>query len=327
MAGLTNFTTGGDNAEMVVSLWTQQLLYEAKEKIFWDRFSGTEGENSPIIWKTDLQKNDGEIVKVDFVSALSGAGVTDTTALSGSEEESTFYQVDVTVSYLRNAVAVHKADQQKTKHQLMEWGRRLSSTWLAGKIDDNIFDTLDAVTAGRVYGGDATSKVTLDTPDVLTTTLISKTVAAAKAKYVQPLMVGGGQFYIMVVHPYAAYDLKTSSAWQEAQRGAGVRGLDNPIFSGALGLWDGVVLFENDRVESGSDGGGGAIDYSICHLAGANAAAFAWAMPPSMIEELTDYGARKGVGADAMFGSASATFNSVAIGHVPVMVAADNPNA
>lgn len=327
MAGLTNFTTGGDNAAMVVSLWGQELLYQAREQIFWDRFSGQAGSNAPIIWNTDLTKANGETVKVDFVSKASGAGVSGTTTLRAAEEEATFYQLDVTVAYKRNAFAVHKADQKKTVHQLSEWGRVLSANWLADAIDNDIFDKLDAQTTNRLYGGAATSKATLTAGDTLTAALISKARAKARSLYIPQINVGGRMLYIMVVSSFAAYDLKQDTTWREAQREAQARGNDNPLLSGMLGIYDGVALFENDRVEIGSDAGAGAVSYAICHLVGGQAVGFAWALPPAEIRDVDDYGARVGIGAEAMWGCAAAVFNSVPIGHIPVMVAAADPTS
>lgn len=329
MAGLTEFLSTGalDNSTQVVSLWGQELLYQAREQIFWDRFSGQVGENMPIVWNTDLTKSSGEIVKVDFLSKASGSGKSDSETLAGSEEEATFYQLDVKVAYKRNAFAVHEAHQQKTMHELSEWGRKLSANWIADQIDNDIFDKLDAQTTNRLYGGAATSKATLTAGDTLSAALISKARAKARSLYIPQINVGGRMLYIMVVSSFAAYDLKQDTTWREAQREAQARGNDNPLLSGMLGIYDGVALFENDRVEIGSNAGAGAVSYAICHLVGGQAVGFAWAMPPSEIRNVSDYGATVGIGAKAMWGCAAAVFNGVPIGHIPVMVAAADPTS
>lgn len=327
MVGLTNFTTGGENAVAVISLWGQELLYDMREQTFWDRWSGQSGENMPIIYNTDLTKKSGETVKVDFLSKATGSAVTGTTTLRDAEEEATFYQLDVTVTYRRHGFAVHECDQQKTVHQLREWGRREGARWMAAHVDDSIFDILDAQTTNRLYGGTATSKATLTAGDKLTASLISKARAKARSLFIPQINVGGRMLYVMIVSSYAAYDLKLDETWQNAQKYANVRGDDNPLLSGMLGIYDGVALFENDRVEIGSNAGAGAVSYAICHLVGGQAAAFAWAMPPTEIGDVTDYAARIGVGMKTMFGVKAAVFNSVPIGHVPVMVAAADPTA
>lgn len=330
MAGLTTFTSSGDNDAMRVSLWTSRLLYEASKQMFWDRFSGLSGEGMPVVWNTDLTAKRGDTVKVDFVKAASGAGVTDNTALATAEEEAVFYQLDVPVVFARNAFAVHEADQQKTMHELSAWGRRLASTWIAGKIDDAITDVLDANTASRVYPGSVTAKNNLTSSDKLTLTLVSQAAAKARDLLIQPMRIDGEEWLVMLISNWAYYDLRVgdATAYQAAMREAEVRGKDNPLFRGVAGCWDGVMLVRYDRVETGSNAGSGAnVDYAICHLVGANAAAFGWAMPPTPIMDNRDYGAITGVGVKAMYGAKCAVFNSVAIGHLPVMVAAADPNA
>lgn len=326
--GLTTFVQGGTNSDMVASLWTQDLLFANAEKIFWDRFSGPIGSGMPIIVNHDLEMGPGGNIRVDMVNGTADDGVSGTTALSGSETAAAFYQVTVTpVSYAK-AFAVHKSQARLSKHELQQWAKPMAGTWAAGKIDNTIFDTLDAITTDRVYGGDATAKNTIETADVLTADLIAKIRAKALGKLVRPIIVNGQEWYVLVVHPYAAYSLRGDADWLAAQHYAGARDLSNPIFSGLLGAIHGVMLFENSRCEYGTNAGAGAnVPYSIGHLVGAEAAGFAWAQQPSFIEETTDYGRRSGAGAEMMYGCTAAVFNSVPIGHVPVMVASANPNA
>ena len=323
---LTQFDSGAHTAQQP-EIWTQRLLYEAKEKIFWDRFSGREGDDAPLIVKTDLMAKRGQKVNIDFVSALSASGQSGNDTLVGNEEAATFYALDVSPEYYRHAVAVHKADQSRTIHELKTWGGKLTANWVAAKIDDTVFDAFDASTTNGIFGGDASNKATLEASDKLTPAVISRAKAKMKGLYAPQINVDGNLYYVLIISSYAAYDLAQDSTWREAQRDAGVRGMANPIFSGAMGIWDGVILYVNDRVGTGSDAGSGAVDYAICHMVGGNAMGFAWSMYPGPIMDITDYGAVTGVGGECMFGVAVATFNSVVIGHVPLMVAATDPNA
>ena len=326
MAGITRVVSGTNEA-LIVSLWTQQLLYQAEKAIFWDRWSGSEGSNSPLIVKTDLAAKRGRIVKIDFVNALSTAGKTGVVPLSGAEEEAAFYQLDVSVDYARNAVAIHKAEQQHTMHNLQVWGRNLASPWLANLIDASIFTAFDGQTTNMIFGGDATSKVSIEVADTMTLDIISRAKTKAMDVPVRKINVDGREWLIMVMSQYQAYDLKATTAWQQAHREGNLRGPTNPIFTGALGFWDGVVLYENDGVEIGSNAGVGTnLDYAIAHMVGQNACGFGWAMYPGFISEVRDYGAVVGVGADGMWGAAAAVFNSVPIGHIPIMTAAADPN-
>ena len=52
----------------------------------------------------------------------------------------------------------------------------------------------------------------------------------------------------MFIHPWQAFDLKNNATFAQAQREAQNRGKDNPIFTGALGVWDGVIIHEHEYV-------------------------------------------------------------------------------
>ena len=68
------------------------------------------------------------------------------------------------------------------------------------------------------------------------------------------LRVDGMDKYIMLVHPWAARDLKDDPKWLAAQQNANLRGSKNPIFTGSLGEYDGVILYEYERVQTGNIG-------------------------------------------------------------------------
>ena len=113
-------------------------------------------------------------------------------------------------------------------------------------------------TAGYGYRylcADYTSGATsLAATDLLTPELISRAKYKAMQKQasglpkVQPLRIDGGEHYVMFIHPWQAYDLKNNATFAQAQREAGVRGDSNRIFSGALGVWDGVILYQHEYV-------------------------------------------------------------------------------
>lgn len=325
---LTTIVYSSTNTEQYRELWTQMLLAEAEEKIFWNPFSGFEGTANPIIVRTDLLAGAGGKVKIDLASAMTGAGVSGETKMTDAEEALSFYQATVTVDLVRNAAASHKLSQQYTVHSLRETARRKSANWLAGKIDDAIFDILDAQAVNIVYGGDATSKATLETNDVMTVALIDKAATMARDKLIQPCGIAGQYDYLMVVSNHQAYQLRQDPAWIAANGYAQLRGDGNPIFTGAIGAWNGVLVKVNNRVARGSNAGTdpATVNYAIAHLVGSNAVGFGWAQYPQMIEEVRDYGAVYGVGADAIYGAVAGVFNSKAIGHVPVMTATVDPN-
>jgi N4-gp56 family major capsid protein len=172
--------------------------------------------------------------------------------------------------------------------------------------------------------------------DVLTTALISraKMVAKLASPSVRPLRINGQDFYVMFIHPKQAWDLKNaaSSVWAQAQREADVRGEKNRIFTGALGVWDGVILFEHEYVPT-LTGNGSSVVFSTGNttyapnavrvyrslLCGRQAVGAAFTSDSfKMSEETFDYGNKKGVATGIIGGVQKMMFNSKNYGVVTV---------
>lgn len=196
-----------------------------------------------------------------------------------------------------------------------------------------------AGTGARYLCSDASGLDSLASTDVLTTSLITKARVKAETTVVgrprvRKIRVNGQLYYVMFIHPWQAADLKTntSDVWAQAQREAQVRGEKNPIFSGALGVWDSVILHSSDFVpvcpaasafaSGGTAAGAQAFRALLC---GAQAGLMANASPEGrgvaptfMVEKTFDYGNKQGYAVGYMGGIQKATFNSVDYGVVSV---------
>ena len=171
-----------------------------------------------------------------------------------------------------------------------------------------------------VYASAAGTLSSITANDKLTTTIISraKRKAMMHAPKVQPIKVDGMDKYIMLVSPWAAKDLKDDPKWLAAQQNANVRGSKNPIFTGALGEYDGVILYEYERVATLPNGASSA---NVCYntLLGRQAACFAVARGAKHIEQTDDYGNIAGNGI-AFYGEVKRTkFNNKDYGSIQVL--------
>ena len=91
-----------------------------------------------------------------------------------------------------------------------------------------------------------------------------------------------------------ALALKKDTQWQQAQREAQLRGKDNPLFTGALGMWDNVILYTSPRVRTADDGVASApVARNV--FFGAQACAKAYAYFPDWTEQEFSYGQEAGV--------------------------------
>ena len=111
----------------------------------------------------------------------------------------------------------------------------------------------------RFEADDQKTQSSITANDKLTTTLISRAKRKAKmhGPKVAPIKVDGMDKYIMLVSTWAARDLKDDAKWLAAQQNANIRGSKNPIFTGALGEYDGVILYEYERVLNDKTGASG----------------------------------------------------------------------
>ena len=241
-------------SNLVAKLWSKELWQDVQDEMFWTTHGLVgEGPNYVIQKITDLKKQPGDTVYFGLTAKLSGSGVSGDSTLEGNEESISSYAQSVTVNQIRNAVRIAgKFEEQKACYDMRKDAKEKLKIWLAETIQDQFFTTLGtSPTSGRlVYcSADHTSIGDFDSDDKLSTAYISKAkrIAMMASPRVRPINVKGKPHYIMVVHPYAARDLRADSTWLAAQEYAGLRGEENPLFSGALGVWDGVVRETSDK--------------------------------------------------------------------------------
>lgn len=292
----------------VPQVWARDMLAQAENLTFWKRWEGVPGSDMPVIRRDDLTKTAGDTIKMDLVLALTGAGVTaDTTALHGNAENLKMTQQSLVVNYLSHAVEWTEQAQVTNVHDLRTTAAMQLAKWLAGKLDDEKWTTVTAAsqpTPNKWFAGAATSAGTVTSAYYITLNDISDIRAYAQATLkLAPLQVEGGEeFYGLVMHPFAELQLKKDSTYLQAQRDANVRGSQNPLFTGASFVWDGVIGFRNSRVPTANDGAG-SVTVARNVLFGAQALTYGWAMYPDWREEEFDYARAAGVATTMLKGA------------------------
>ncbi len=316
----TRFASG-DN--LAVKLWAVKLFKESIKDIFFDKYTSEDGKT--VIQKnTEFTKKKGEIMTFPLRMRLTGDGVnTDNDYLEDNEEEMTFYDFDVTLEERGNAVrAKSKLDLQRPAFDLRTQFKEGLKDWVTEYVDKTIITALSASpTANRnIFGGDATSTVDIEAADTLSTSLISRAKRKARlgTPKVRGCMVGGEEKYLLLCHDYQTKALKAETAWQNAQREGNVRGEKNPLFSGALGIWDGVVVKEYERVKTYNTWGGAALTGARALLLGRQAGVVAYGQMPAWYEKMFDYNRIPGVATDIVWKAAKTVFNGEDFGLIAV---------
>lgn len=343
MADTTIATTDGVTAEQFMD----SVFREYRDKLVTRPYMGLTSE-FPIQVNQELAKVKGDAITFNLAGALSGAGVTGASTLEGAEEAQSYYAHRVVVNQKRNAVRIPWMSEQRAPFALMQEAKPALTTWLAQKVEDDIFQALSTIN-GVVYGsasegqkdawaadnadrilyGAATSNnssndnsaslANIDgTNDIFNVEQISlaKRLAMLANPKIRPIRIQNGEeFFVLFAHPYCVRDLKNTTAWQAAQRDAMPRGTDNPIFTGMAGIWDGVIIKETPKVLLLSGVGASSINVAMNSLCGAQALLFAQAGTPKgfvtdLVEEEFDYGDKTGVAIRTVYGIEKAVFQT-----------------
>lgn len=340
-------TRSADVANQIPEVWADDLYMQATKQTFWQRFTGPKGSGMPVVEREDLTQDVGDTVKIDIVLNLTGSGQTgDTALLEDNEEKIKFRQTSVTVDSRQNAVRWSKKAQHFITHDMRETAQDLLARWYAGILDDDLFTVLTAATVptkNKWACGSATTRNTVadgDTTGRLTLAEISRIKAYFQTEIKgEPIsMENGEEIFGMVIHPYAALSLKLNDTnWAQAQREAQVRGTNNPLFTGALGMWDGVVLYEAQRVPRSNNTNDPIVATADNIFFGAQAASRAWSYYPDWAEQQFSYGQETGIATMGIYGQAANIFDlnstetggdatdDTAIGHMVVYSAAVAP--
>lgn len=255
-----NDTTATELDYAIPEMWDTKIRLDAVRQAFWgSRFEGKQGSKAPIIINVDFTKSAGDVIHFQTMRRLKYAGVTGATTLAGSEEKLTLGQFDLSVDWLRHAVAFDKRGTRRANFDAVSVAGQELSDWLARQIDDAAFKELVSdETPDTIYSGGKTSEDNLTSTDVFNTDSLDKMKLALIRKGSIPFQVKGKngsslKYFGVVIDAVDAYNLRGDEAWFAAQRDAQSRGDDNPIFTGALGIYNGMIIYEFGGV-SGEQG-------------------------------------------------------------------------
>lgn len=317
----------------IPEVWAKELLVDAEKQMFWKDYEGAQGSGMPIIRKDDLTKQAGDTVRIITMSHLSGAGQTgDTANLTDNEEALSIGEIILTLGIKAHAVKYTKYADKQAIFNVRQAAQGRLAYWLADKLDQSMFIIASTSATYNLYGGTATADSGLTTADVFNTTAIRKIKAKLKDNRALPIKTeDGNEYFIIVIHPFDEYNLKSDSVWTQAQREANIRGEKNPIFTGAAGVFDGCIIRVSSNVPNsnvnpttGNDSGIGSGRQYISHVVafGGEGFARAYGQYPTWLEETKDYGRKLGIGTDIVFKDARAVQKNALVGHYY----AKNPN-
>lgn len=242
---------------------TREVTKRSKIKPF---IATSETDTTSII-KTVLRTCDlGSVIGIELEDSLVESGAIGNVDFDASGEElksiKQFVKVDRfqhKVPSTENIVNQRKADKFKgrAKNSLANWGTM--------KFDKIFFSIMSADCTNVVVCGhhSDTTPANLILADVITTSDVEEAknrallgLDAAGNATMPPLIPTKTtqnenmgyyeevEYFVMFVGTNSARHIKNDANWAEARKDALERGKTNPIFTGALGFWDGVLLLD-----------------------------------------------------------------------------------
>ncbi|CAB4196016.1 hypothetical protein UFOVP1287_46 [uncultured Caudovirales phage] len=361
----TNFGVGN---ELAVNLWSKKLSYEALQATKLSNFVGKTAD-SMIVVKDETNRQSGAKVTFGLRMQLKGQGVRGEEQLEGNEEKLVFRNDSLSIDQLRNAVLnVGAVSQQRVPFDLREEAKSGLVDWWADRIDASMMNQLAGNTnysSDLRYTGmnspQAPTNWFVPQPTTGTAVVVSSGVLAtvegllsslasgdrdahkfsldllSKARIkaetaavpIRPLTIGSQKAYVVFIHPYQAYQLKSNVAtgqWLDIQKAAmqGGEVSNNPIFTGALGMYDGVIIHVDQRVPWGKANDAGVrVDTALGQsnvaravLCGAQAGMLAfgrdsgWPFRMKWVEDMRDYENQLGVSAAMVWGMKKTAFKA-----------------
>lgn len=278
-------TDFGTNNESTVKLWSKVLTHEAFAETFIQRFIG-DGRNSLLWEKDDLSKAAGDRIRIPLRLLMDGVGVTESEILEGQEEPLRFDTDDLLINELAWATRWHGTiASQRVVYDMREEGMSGLATWFAERFEDSFLNQIAGNTAAttkaagnnaalaptatagntRIIIGPPSSQA--DAEASLSSTasqgfqlpIINQLVLIAKTAtpLIRPLRIDGVERYVQFLSPGQAFQLQTDIEasttrikWQDIQTAAmqGGQISNNPLFTGALGMYHNVILHEATRL-------------------------------------------------------------------------------
>ncbi|MEG0558110.1 MAG: N4-gp56 family major capsid protein [Comamonas sp.] len=346
----TNFAALTPTQKLV---WSRETWSAARDMMFIKRFMG-KSQNAMIQIIKELTKTEkGDQALIQLVADLVEDGVIGDNEREGNEEAMQSYSQIISLDLMTHSVKNKgKLADQRTVINFREHGRDKLSYWLANRTDQLAFLTLSGIgfafqnngaprvnspfpqlsfaadvtapSGKRSLMWDGSSLQQSNTGSITNTYLpsyrmIVDLIAYAKEHYVRPLMDGGKQYFVLLVHPGTLANLKKDPDYQRAVVAVATKaGTDSPWFTGATVTVDGAVLHEHNLVYTtkGADAGkkwgaGGNVNGTRTLLCGAQAMGMVDLGAPDWEEKLFQYGSQQGINVDKMLGLLKPKFHSI----------------
>lgn len=357
--------TYGVNDALAVKLWARDLMHEVPKGIEVAPLIGSNA-NAIIHQKTELKDTGDKVtfgLRTKFSGAGKTEGQVlegSEESLTTFSDSVVVNELDHAARVKNgNTIDVQRVPfdmREEARMALTDWFGERESLWvfiqLSGYTASSITyrgtsTTLSAVYRGnntvtapstnrKLFGGSGLTTdqgVNADSTATFNLNLIDKAKEKAMLANpkIRPISINGSDKYVIYLHPTQVYDMRTTTSdgqWLDIQRAAlmGGENSDNPIFTGALGEYNNVVIRQSEDVVTGVHSSTAAEQTNTRRalFLGAQAGCFAMSSkfsknnPYKWVEKTFDYDRELGVSVQSIMGMKKTIFNSEDYGVITI---------
>lgn len=239
---------------------TKRAMQKSKMKPF---IGVASGEHGAMLKANRATLGVGNIVTITLEDDLIQAGATGNVTLNASSEELKRLRQLISVDRFQHQVPSNEdIVTQRTASKFKATAKDKLGNWATIKFDRIVISALTAnltnIVASNHYTDEDSKNI--EVADILST----KDIEEAKRRAIDGVDAKGNpapplvpikinesesagyyeelEMFILFVGTNSAANLKKDPNWKQAQENARERGKTNPLFSGALGFWDGVLV-------------------------------------------------------------------------------------
>lgn len=328
--------------------------------------SGKKDSGKPIIILTELNKNAGDTLRLHFIPQFTGEAILgQNVSVTGNEKSLDEYFMDIKIDQIAQAVAkkgkmtdrrIIWGFREEAKKQLANWfmvaHEKLVLDALCGFIKDGVNYVENQLTDNVVNGigrlvvsnGNSfdieppnksntaqllTDVVASDKMNVDILESLQSIAKTANEKYpVAPIrLTNGEEYYILLVHPNVARNIRQTSDWKTRSQSiisAGINTANDPIATGAMGIWNRIIIKEVDYIKTHKADAGNVVARNL--LLGANACGVMYGQTSDYSEEYRDHHRTLSLACDEISGRSKIVFDGTDIGVIQVVTAANLKN-
>ena len=240
------------SADFLPKLWKKGVEISEQGEDYFREFEGSSAD-SPIQSITDLAKGAGQKITFRTMSGLYGDGVQGDEIIGDKAEEFRVGSFDLGVDYLRHATAhnLRTEDQTALVSELKAGIPLQLGSWLGRKKTERLLMMFlnKGGSSNVAYANGRGGRDSIKSADTISMDTIISSGQRLKTLGARPAMVskaGANKInrFITVGLGEALVSLKNSAEYRQALQYAGVRGDENPIFTGGYVDVNGHVIRE-----------------------------------------------------------------------------------